>query len=61
MGIGNTGPAGTSGTSGGAMTVGSTSPAQQFNAVPDDSSYSPYGWVRITLGGSNYYVPAWVP
>jgi hypothetical protein len=31
---GNTGPAGTSGTSGGAMTVSSASPIQQFTDCP---------------------------
>ena len=57
---GNTGPSGTSGTSGGAMTVSGASPSQQFQAVPDDTGLGPYGWVRVTLGGTNYFLPAWI-
>jgi hypothetical protein len=32
-----------------------------FNSVPDDSSYTTVGWLRVTISGQDYFIPAWQP
>jgi len=73
---GSSGTSGTSGTTGTSGTAGTSGTSQEhvtfpgtmsagasgFNgdSMPDDSGLVPYGWLKIDIGGTLYYVPAWV-
>jgi hypothetical protein len=29
--------------------------------MPDTLGLEPFGWVTVTIGGQEYYLPAWIP
>jgi hypothetical protein len=65
---------GTSGTSGssGTSAFASTSAALTLagtagftlqegqTQMPDTTGLQPFGWVRVTIGAQEYYLPAWI-
>jgi hypothetical protein len=29
--------------------------------MPDTTNLEPFGWVTVTIGAQEYYLPAWIP
>ncbi len=61
-GPGTSGTSGASGTGFGLLTP-NTGPSGQYgflqDTVPDNTGYTAAGWIRVTIAGNIYYIPAW--